>query len=82
LTSSVHFLDAYFLIYFCQADEKMTIIGRVLRKSSNFLEYAGKSGTMKYFNIIVGNVDTISHLRCYQKHKFTMVREGLTYKYV
>lgn len=54
---------------------------KVLKKSSELITYKSGATDMAYFNIVCGRDDELLHIRVYQKHKFTMIRVGMTYKF-
>ena len=54
----------------------------VVKKSSEFISYRNGDREITYFNIIGVNGREVYHVRIYQKAKFTMVRVGVSYKFV
>ncbi|WAR24655.1 hypothetical protein MAR_038324, partial [Mya arenaria] len=54
---------------------------KVLNKSKELITYTSGATQMAYFNLVCAREDELLHIRVYQRHKFTMVRVGMTYKF-
>lgn len=52
----------------------------MVKKSADLITYKNGTNEISYFNIIGVNGKDIFHVRVYQKHKFSMVRIGITLK--
>ncbi|XP_060555681.1 uncharacterized protein LOC132716425, partial [Ruditapes philippinarum] len=64
------------------AQETKTLTLKVIKKSTELITYKNGSNEISYFNIIGANGTDIHHIRVYQRHKFCMVRVGVTLKIV
>ncbi|WAR18834.1 hypothetical protein MAR_000672, partial [Mya arenaria] len=63
------------------AQEKRTVTMKVLNKSKELITDKSGATQMAYFNIVCARQDELLHIRVYQRHKFTMARVGMTYKF-
>ncbi|XP_061170865.1 uncharacterized protein LOC133180335 [Saccostrea echinata] len=64
-------------------DETVTVTLKVLKKSKELQSYFNKSSnkTMHFFNIIGGKGTEVYKIRIYQKARFDMIKEGMTFKF-
>ncbi|XP_019926604.3 uncharacterized protein [Magallana gigas] len=65
------------------SDETLTVTLKVLKKSKELQSYCNKTSnrTMHFFNVIGGNGTETYKIRIYQKARFDMIKEGMSFKF-
>ena len=53
----------------------------VMKKSPEIISYQNSGQNMTYFNIIAADKQEVLQIRCYQRYKFDMIKEGMTFKF-